>query len=159
MNGNPILGMSRVAWTVPWVAHCPVWVSVSVAMSFPPVWWARLALAAERLPAECPQGDEQAGGAPCGHDQQVQPGEAEPGGVRVVGDEQRVGQVPDREDLADVGEPVRQDRDRDEYPGDEVEREQERLGDRLGGVLVANHRGERVAQAAEGGGADDYGDR
>src|ERR1700751_2829074 len=126
MNGNPILGMSRVAWTVPWVAHRPVWVWISVAMSFPPVWWAGVGgSVAERLPAESPQGDEQACGAPCGHDQQVQPGEAEPRGVRVVGDEKGMGQVPDREDLAAVGEPVRQDRDRDEYPGDEVERQQE----------------------------------
>src|SRR5579872_4964730 len=103
MNGNPILGMSRVAWTVPWVAHCPVWVWVSVAMGFPPVWWARLAgSAAERLPAERAQGDEQACGAPCGHDQQVQAGEAGSGGVRVVGDEQRIDQVPHGEDLAHV---------------------------------------------------------
>src|SRR6516164_6737510 len=142
MNGNPILGMSRVAWTVPWVAHCPVWVSVSVAMSFPPVWWARLALAAERLPAECPQGDEQAGGAPCGHDQQVQAREAEPGGVRVVGDEQRVGQVPDREDLSHVRQPVRQYRDRDENPGDEVKRQCDRRGGGQRGILVADERGE-----------------
>ena len=107
-------------------------------------------LASERQPAECAQGDEKARGSPCGHDQQIHAGEAKPGGVRVVGDEQRVGQVADREDRARVGQPVRQDRDGDEYPGDEIQRQQQRLGGGQRGVLVVDQRGGRVTAAGQG---------
>src|SRR5690348_119483 len=85
-------------------------------------------LASERQPAEGADGDEKARGSPARHDQQVWAREAEPRGVRVVGDEQRVGQVPDREDLSYVRQPVRQCRAGDEHPGDEVERQQKGLG-------------------------------
>src|SRR5260370_37231832 len=36
-KGNPIFGISRVAWTVPCVAHCPVWVWTSLGMVYLPV--------------------------------------------------------------------------------------------------------------------------
>jgi len=32
MNGNPIAGISLVAWTVPWVGQLPVRVWISAAM-------------------------------------------------------------------------------------------------------------------------------
>ena len=63
-------------------------------------------LASERQPAELANSDEQARGSPGRHDQQVQAGEPQPCGVRVVGDEQRVGQVADGEDLSHVRQPA-----------------------------------------------------
>src|SRR6266571_7435061 len=93
MNGNPIWGISLVASTVPCVAHCPVLVSTSADMapSLPESDFPRSA--AERHPAESPEGDDQAAQAPRRDDEQVRPGKAGPRGVRVVGGQQRRGQV------------------------------------------------------------------
>ena len=65
-------------------------------------------LASERQPVELAESDEQDRGAPGRHDQQVLAGEPQSRGVRVVGDEQRVGQMADREDLTHVRQLVRQ---------------------------------------------------
>src|SRR5437763_8481755 len=47
----------------------------------PVIDWYGRGLAAERQPAEGAQGDEESGGSPCGDDEQIQAGEAQPGGV------------------------------------------------------------------------------
>src|SRR5215470_3093215 len=128
------------------------WGIVRFGSGFPWPWfssceggWAA-GSASARQPAELAESDEKAGGSPGRDDQQVAAGEPEPGGVRVVGGEQRVGQVADGEDCPDVGQPVRQYRDGDEHAGDEVQRQRERHGGRQRGILVADERGERVTK-------------
>src|SRR6516165_5972453 len=138
MKGNPIFGISLVASTSPWVAQCPVWVSTSLAMTLPgPV---RLAAdsPAERHPAELPQGDDQAADTPGSHYEQVSTGEAGPCRVRVVGGQQRGGEVADGEHVGDIYQPLRQHRGGHEHAGDEVQGQHDRLGKGLSRVLVAD---------------------
>jgi hypothetical protein len=54
---------------------------------------------------------------------------------------------------------VRQCRDGDEHTRDEVERQRKRRSSGQRGILVPDKRGQRVAKAAERGGADHHGDR
>src|SRR5712692_9128410 len=107
-------GISRVPSTDPWVSQVPVAVSIWLAMTLssgkPSV---PDGLAPARQPAEPEQRDDQARDAPGGDDEQVRASEAEAGRMRVVGREQRVREVPDREDVANVRQPARQDRDGD----------------------------------------------
>ena len=81
-----------------------------------------------------------------------------PAGKALVTREQRRGQVVDGKHGGDVDQPARKRRCRDEHAGDEVERQHHRLRDRLGRVLVADHRRERVAEATEREGPDHDGD-
>ena len=71
-----------------------------------------------------------------------------------VGVEEGEEEMADREDVGEVDDPARQLVVGDEDAGEEVERQQQEVDDRGGGVLGRDRRGEGDAEAGEGGGAD-----
>src|SRR5579863_6774884 len=94
----------------------------------------------QRDPAEPSQRDDESSGSPGDDDQQVAQSEPRPRRVRVVGDEKRSREMTDWEHVRDVQQPVRKLGRCDEYPGDEVEGQHDRLGNWLRGVLVLDER-------------------
>jgi hypothetical protein len=66
--------------------------------------------------------------------------------------------VADREDVGEGDDAARELVFGDEDAGEEVERQQQGVDDRRGGVLRGDRGGKGDAEAAEGGGADDEGE-
>src|SRR6266496_1769310 len=98
MNGNWIRGISLVPSTGPWVGHRPlrVWTSAAMTHSFPKPNMRDLI--AERQPAESAEREQQAADPPGPHDEQISAGEARPGRVGAVSNEQGSGEMSHRED-------------------------------------------------------------
>jgi hypothetical protein len=74
--------------------------------------------------------------------------------VRVVRLEERSGESMDGEDPADIDEPAGELEDGNEDAGDEAERYDDRLHDRLGRVRVGDEGGDGETEAAEDHGAE-----
>src|ERR1700753_4065485 len=104
-------------------------------------------------PAEITDRQEQSAEAPDRDDQEVSPVERV-GAAGHVGVEEGEEEVADREDVGEVDDPARQLVVGDEDAGEEVERQQQEVDDRGGGVLGRDRGGEGDAEAGEGGGAD-----
>ena len=105
--------------------------------------------AAARRPAEEADREQSPGDAPDRDHREVVPGDSRAAG-RHVGVEERVEEMADREDVGEVDDAVRQLVFGDEDAGEEVERQQQRVDDRRGGLLRGDRRGQRDAEAAEG---------
>jgi acyl-CoA synthetase (AMP-forming)/AMP-acid ligase II len=111
--------------------------------------------AGTRRPAEEADREQQPGRAPSGHNEDVRPAERRP--------EERGlhphHEVPHREDAGDPQDPrggVVAERDED--PGQELQRQDDRVDDRGRGVGVRDDRGEREPERAERGAAHQQGD-
>ena len=87
--------------------------------------------------------------APAGHDREVSPLEPDPGRIRVEGVEERLEEMPEREQVREVQHPVGDLALGMKIPGDEVERQRDRVGDGRGGLLAGDDHGHREAEAGE----------
>src|ERR1700744_2431399 len=104
-------------------------------------------------PAEVADGQEQPAEAPDRDDQEVPPVDRV-GAAGHVGVEEGEEEVADREDVGEGDDAARELVVGDEDAAEEVERQEDEVDDRGGGVLGRDRRGERDAQGGEGGGAD-----
>src|SRR6201999_830950 len=103
-------------------------------------------------PAEITDRQGEAAEAPDRDDQEVSPVDRV-GAAGDVGVEEGEEEVADREDVGEVDDPARQLVVGDEDAGEEVERQEQEVDDRGGGLLGRDRRGERDAEGGEGGGA------
>src|SRR5689334_24259187 len=109
--------------------------------------------AAARGPAEVADREQQAGDAPERDDCQVSPLQAA-AAAWVIDVEEGLEEVTNRKEVGEVDDPTGQLIVGDEDPGEEVERQQQRVDDRCRGVLRRDRGGQGDAEAAEGGGSD-----
>src|ERR1700753_3122617 len=104
-------------------------------------------------PAEITDRQEQPAETPDRDDEEGSPVDRV-GAAGHVGVEEGEEEVADREDVGEVDDPARQLVVGDEDTGEEIERQQDEVDDRRGGVVGRDRRGQRDAEAGEGGGAD-----
>src|ERR1700759_2203265 len=100
-------------------------------------------------PAEIADGQEQPAEGPDRDDEEVPPVDRV-GAAGHVGVEEGEEEVADREDVGEVDDPARQLVVGDEDAAEEVERQQQEVHDRGGGVLGRDRRGEGGGQGREG---------
>src|ERR1700744_2464130 len=103
-------------------------------------------------PAEVADGPEEPADPPDRDDEEVPPVDRV-GAAGHVGVEEGEEEVADGEDVGEVDDPARQLVVGDEDAGEEVERQEDEVDDRGGGVLGRDRRGEGDAEGGEGGGA------